>query len=327
MPDFVNTGNRVFDAHVDQKLSDHISVRAGKFKAPVSLERLQSATDLAFIERGAPTNLAPNRDFGAMVYGNILSNVIEYQAGIFNGNQDLGNTDNDDDDKKDFIARIFSLPFSNTSYVPLQNLGLGIAGSVGDREGNPTKTILGNNVSAAQQTIFRYRSGSNANTDNAYANGTQWRLYPQGYWFYKNFGLLGEYAISNVEVTRNNISDSLQNRAYQLSAGYVLTGERLNFSNRVQPFTDFDLDKGTWGAFELVARVTGTQIDDKAFPNFANITQSVKKADTVGLGVNWYLNKATKFSVDFEDTRFKGGATFGDRPDEKVILSRVQFNF
>ena len=40
------------------------SLTAGKFKVPVGLERLESATDIRFIERGFPTSLVPNRDLG-----------------------------------------------------------------------------------------------------------------------------------------------------------------------------------------------------------------------------------------------------------------------
>jgi phosphate-selective porin OprO/OprP len=35
-------------------------LRLGKFKPPIGLERLQSATDVRFIERGLPTSLVPN---------------------------------------------------------------------------------------------------------------------------------------------------------------------------------------------------------------------------------------------------------------------------
>jgi phosphate-selective porin OprO/OprP len=41
-----------------------VVARAGQYKAPVGLERLQSASAIVFLERAFPTELAPNRDRG-----------------------------------------------------------------------------------------------------------------------------------------------------------------------------------------------------------------------------------------------------------------------
>lgn len=143
MADFAGSSTRVFDAHIDYKYADPLNIRVGKFKPPVGLERLQSATDLLFVERGHPTNLAPTRDFGVQFSGDLIPETLEYQVGVFNGNADLGNTDSDDDDKKDLVARVFAHPFRQSDAVALRGLGVGIAGSVGDREGSPAKRFLG----------------------------------------------------------------------------------------------------------------------------------------------------------------------------------------
>ena len=64
MPDFGQGATTLFDAYWEGKFDPAFTVRAGKFKPPVGFERLQSATDITFAERGLPTNLAPNRDVG-----------------------------------------------------------------------------------------------------------------------------------------------------------------------------------------------------------------------------------------------------------------------
>ena len=64
MPDF-GVGTTVLqDAWLDVNYSPKARVRVGKFKSPVGLERLQSATAIAFVERAYPTALVPNRDVG-----------------------------------------------------------------------------------------------------------------------------------------------------------------------------------------------------------------------------------------------------------------------
>jgi phosphate-selective porin OprO and OprP len=321
MPDFAGSSPRIFDAYAEYKLTDSFQFRFGKFKPPLGLERLQSAADLTFIERGQPTNLAPSRDFGFMLYGYPVQDVIEYQLGVFNGTTDLGNSDGDDDDKKDVFARVFTQPFYNSDTVALQGLGVGLAGSIGDREGSSTNTILSTYKTPGQQSFFKYRS-------DAYASGQHWRLYPQAYWYLSNFGLLAEYAISNQEVTRTTTHKSLKNTAWQVEANYVLTGEDVNFKGGVKPYDDFDISKGGLGAWEVVARVGQTDIDDDAFTFAADPTNAATKAQTYGVGLNWYINDSFKLATDYELTIFNGGAAGGkDRADENVILTRAQYRF
>jgi hypothetical protein len=61
----------------------------------VGLERLQSGSELLFVERGLPTNLVPNRDVGAQLFGDLFDGTISYALGAFNGVPDLGNGDLD----------------------------------------------------------------------------------------------------------------------------------------------------------------------------------------------------------------------------------------
>lgn len=326
MPDFAGGTTRVFDVHADYAFADEIKLRVGKFKPPVGLERLQSAADTFFIERGHPNNLAPSRDFGVQLYGDLLPDQLEYQVGIFNGNADLGNTDGDDDDNKDIVGRIFAHPFRNSNTVALQGLGIGVGGSYGERDGTASRTILGDYRSPGQLAFFRYLTGSAAGS-TVYADGTHWRLYPQAYWYWGSIGLLTEYAISDQEVTRGTAHDSLRHEAWQIAGSYVITGEDVNYKKSIRPFEDFDLDTGGWGAWEVVARIGETDIDDDAFPVFANPLQAASKATSYGAGLNWYLSETVKFWADYDFTQFDGGAATGDREDEHAFFQRVQYRF
>jgi hypothetical protein len=75
----------VQDAWVDVKLHAAARVKVGKLKSPFGLERLQSATALGFVERGFPTALAPNRDVGVQVWGDVAGGVVSWAAGVFDG--------------------------------------------------------------------------------------------------------------------------------------------------------------------------------------------------------------------------------------------------
>lgn len=319
MPDFAGSATRIFDAHVDYKFTEAVQFRFGKFKPPIGLERLQSAADLTFVERGHPTNLAPTRDIGLMAYGNVIPDVLEYQFGIFNGNADLANTDSDDDDKKDVVARVFVHPFRNSGTVALRGFGAGLAGSIGDREGAVTRTILGTYRSPGQQDFFRYRG-------DAFADGRHWRLYPQAYWYLGSLGVMAEYAISNQNVTRGANHASLEHEAWQLAANYVLTGEDASFRGGVKPAQNFGPD-GV-GAWEITARIGRTELDKDTFPLFSDPAVAASQAESFGGGLSWYLNENLKLMVNYDFTEFQRGARAGgDRADEHALFSRAQFRF
>lgn len=326
MPDFAGTSSnanntKIMDAYADYKFNSAVKIRVGKFKPPVGLEELQPDADVIFNERGYAANLAPARDVGAQISGDILPDSLEYQVGVFNGNQDLGNSDGDNDDRKDFAARLFAKPFRNSSLVTLQGLGFGIGGSIGDREGSATNRILPSYVTPGQQTFFSYSSTS-------FASGEQWRLSPQAYWYSGNKGILAEYAVSNQNVKNATTTAELQNTAWNVVVSYVLTGEDIKYSGGVKPAHDFNPGEKSWGAWEVIARAGGLTIDSAAFPTFASIATSAKQAKSYGGGLNWYLNENLKIATNYNFTEFDGGASGGkDRPEEHVIQSRLQIRF
>ena len=92
MPDFANSSLVLFDAYANFRYFPKAQLEAGKFKPPVGLERLQSATATMFIERAFPTLLVPSRDIGVMLWSDqIGEGLFTYQFGYFNGVRDSGN--------------------------------------------------------------------------------------------------------------------------------------------------------------------------------------------------------------------------------------------
>ncbi|MBI4388029.1 MAG: porin, partial [Candidatus Omnitrophica bacterium] len=272
MPDFGGGTAALQDAYIDLKYSPELKLRAGKFKAPVGLERLQSATDLRFVERAYPTSLAPNRDVGAQLFGDLWNGSVSYAAGIFNGVIDGGSSDGDSNDGKDFAGRIFVKPFKNTDLYNLQELGLGAAGTYGRQSGTVASPNLPSFKSDGQQTFFSYRS-TGAVATTTIADGIRTRFSPQATFYSGPFGFLGEYVLSSQQVQRANASTKAENRAWQAAISYVLTGEKASYKG-VSPKKPFDLSKNQWGAFELKARYGELQVDEKLFPTFADPAKS-----------------------------------------------------
>ena len=59
----------------------------------------------------------------------------------------------------------------------------------------------------------------------------------------------------------------LQNTAWEISGGWVLTGEDAS-SNGVMPLHPFDPHNGQWGALQVVGRYAELNMDNAAFPSF-----------------------------------------------------------
>ena len=315
----------VQDAYFNWRLFPELQIQGGKFKEPVSLERLQSGSNLLFVERAYTSQLAPNRDVGFMLQGDLFDARLSYAVGAFNGTADGGSSDFEAaDDEKDIAARIFANPFKDSKIDALRGLGFGVAGTFGNQEGP-----LRGYVSAGQQTMFSWNPASvGTNTVSVVADGEHWRIAPQAYYYYGPFGIFGEYVISNQKVRKNNPTQfgRFQNTAWTVSASYFLTGEENSFRG-VTPKRPFSLSNGGWGAVEIAARVQGIDIDDAIFPLYANPATSATKATTWGVGVNWYLNKNFKLNLDYENTEFEGGTSPLLARGEQVILTRAQVSF
>jgi phosphate-selective porin OprO/OprP len=323
-PDFGQGTTVLFDAYTDVKIAPAFAVRVGKFKPPVDLERLQSASDIVFAERALATNLAPNRDIGLQLSGDVSTGAFTWQAGIFNGVTDLGNGDGDVSDAKDFAGRVFFQPIKLGT---LAGLGFGISGTTGIERGTTAAPQLASYRTPGQQTWFRYTSSTTTPASNAFADGTRRRLAPQAYLYTGPLGLHGEYILSWQEVSRaGSPTVKLKHTAWQTTGSFFLTGEKNSWKSAA-PKKAFDPKAGTFGALELAARYSELSIDDAAFPIFANPASTPSKAKAWAVGVNWYLAKAIKLVADYEHTTFTGGTATGDRESENFVVSRVQYSF
>jgi phosphate-selective porin OprO and OprP len=323
MPDFGGGQATVQDAHLDVRPLKEISLRFGKFKAPFSLERLQSATNLLFVERGFTTSLAPNRDIGVQVYGELWGGTVNYAAGVFNGVPDGGSADVDIDHDKDVVARVFLHPLRPLEVEVLDGLGLGVAVSTGSSEGVLATPNVAQYRTSGQQAFFRYRSGE-AIDATVVAGGTRSRVSPQLYYFYGPLGLHADYTASRQRVTLDGSSKNLRHQAWQVAGTFAIAGT-VSYEG-VKPSSAVG-DGGT-GAFELALRYQGFRADRDAFPTFANPDAAARDATGLGAGLGWWPNRNVRFMANYEATAFDGGAADGgDRLTERAVLIRSQVSW
>jgi phosphate-selective porin OprO/OprP len=289
VPDFAGGKLVLQDAYVDAHYSDEFRLRFGKLKVPFGLERLQEERNTQFTERGLPTQLAPNRDLGVEVFGELGGGLVSYQAGVFNGVADGGSGDIDVSDDKDLAVRVFVRPLAG------HDIGFGGAATAGEQHGHlATNTDVGSFKTAGQTTFFQFAPAT-------VADGLHWRATAQAYAYEGPFQLFGEYVRTQQHVLAGTRQELAKLDAWQLMTSFVITGEHASY-NGVTPLHSY-------GAFDVAARIGKLRVIDQM------------TATSVGAGVDWYPNRTIRFMVDLDHT------WFADRPNETSITCRAQAAF
>ena len=315
-PEFAEDDADLVDGYVDWALPANVVLRAGQFKPSIGLERAQSASALVFAERTFPTELAPNRDRGVLLYANLLDRRLNLEFGLTNGTPDGRNATNADvDGEQELNARAFF------EFRP--GIGVGVSATRGEkRAGNDLRSASSSNAnaflpryrSAAQSQVFGYRAGAGADGDHS-------RFSPHAYAYVGPVGLMAEYISSEQEVALGNQRGEFRHEAAQITGVWAITGEEEGFKG-IKP-------AGPGGAWELALRYALLDTDDQAFEQgFADPDTAVTRAEQWAIGINWTITPNLKAFTDYSVTQFDGGAATGaDRDDEKVLFTRLQLNY
>lgn len=328
VPELTGGDFRLTDAYLDVALHPLATLRAGKARTPFGLERFQSSSTLAMNERGFPSELSPSRDLGLQLHGALAASRLEYGIGVFNGGVDGrdGRSANPDD-AFDVAARVFFQPWKGDGGA-LEGLALGLSATSGDRQGAGNE-VLPRYRTPGQATFFRYRASTQA-------DGRQTRWSPQIAWVGGPIGVQGEYVSSRLHLRdiASGTRAAVDHHAWQVLGRWVLTGEDLDHRGAVKPARPFSPGKGHWGAFEATARLGRLDIDDDAFPLFADLDADgmATSASAWGMGLNWYPTRHLKLAANYTQASFGHPGIGADLPaagreDEKTFFTRVQLTF
>ena len=252
--------------------------------------------------------------------------------------------------------------------APVLRSGFDIASGSDTYSFGSTTASAATSVSGANPIGASVKSSGPGADWLVHADGNRYRISPQLSYYNGSFGFQGEYVLDSNEVsigTKNKNKTRLNNEAWQVAATWLLTGEDASFKG-VKPKNNFDLNAGKWGAWELTARYSELNVDDKAFTwgqtstdtklgnysqahwLYADPNTSARSAKTWTIGTNWYLNPEVKFALNYARTSFKGGGgtalgdptytwaelvnggsnwSAKDREDESVLLARFQIAY
>jgi phosphate-selective porin OprO/OprP len=321
---------RLESTYVEWKRYQEFSLRFGNFKSPFSIDTISSPLFLDEIERSVLALFVPSFELGFMAYGSLWDSVVTYQAAVTNGRSYLagtGRTTNDDDESKEAIGRLTLAPFVQDKGNVLRLLRVGVSGSVGSANKLPMQA---NFVLASTELAVAWLI---PNT-NDFLDGRRSRAAAEFAWSYGPASFRAEALYRSDEVTRPGaaVDERLLIKAGYAQAGFILTGEDKILDARIKPAHPFDLGKGDFGAFELVARMAYAAVERGTLLNLVtDLGSNTNRMGSVTVGMNWWPVQNIRFSIDGIHEKYYGSILFlpgGTRESHLYgVLARFQVDF
>jgi phosphate-selective porin OprO/OprP len=367
-------------AYLDWAKYDAFQIRTGKFKQPFGLEQLTSSNNIALMERSYVDQTVPAKKVGFQVMGSPKAGftyaLSTYQPhdtelniaggdrasgaarGTINFAEIMGN--------KEAIMHV-GLAALDENYT-IATSSSSQTSSAGDGVSRGTISSF-RSAGRGLNNAFRGQVGGESCSASTTEDNTTWgctsefsasvkhRAYGlEGIFATGPFKLVGEYSSGDYQGNQAANKTSYDTKTYYLEAGWFITGEKYasSYKNGVfssfKPNNDFDIDKGNWGAVELLARAEGFEVDNVAFEgsngrvqgtlNGSSANGVTSGAKTYTGGIRWILNPNVVVKANYAYTRFDNefkpidvtGATgvkdgAGYIKDEKLLMIRTQFMF
>ncbi len=307
------------DAYLSFNYAPQARVRIGQFKVPFSYEALTSKRYIDFVERSAVALSAvrPSRDIGLMLHGQVGEGFLGYQLALLNGS---GQNRPDSNSAKDLAVRLVWTPFLSSQDSFLSKLSIGGALTFGHQP-------RGKSLSGLTPTGFEFFSPVEV-------RGKRMRVGGHTAWFWGPYSLKGEWVYTSEErkglgPAGEDLSDFVGQGGY-IGGTWLLTGETKipNKPNRpARVLLDPTGPQGGWGSWEVAARYEYFLLDNKSDGKPGALKRN--RFDGVRVGLNWYPNPRTRFSLEYLYSFFEDSQR-SPRPHHhslNSLLSRIQLEF
>jgi phosphate-selective porin OprO and OprP len=324
-----NTAN-LLDLYVQYTFSPFWSATVGQHKAPFGLEANSADGFNTFLERGMAGNA-----FGAVGAERRVGASFTYQTDAINGAFGVFGT-------SEAVVRNATTPDegygvnARLSWAPILNPGdilhLGVSSYY-------ATDFAANSLTLSERPNVRIDDGrlvSAAIPGTAPLGGLETGaksatfLGAESAWVHGAFSLQSEYG--HLSVDRFGSASSLDFDGGYIFGSYFLTGETRSIRNgvaeRIRPFSNFDLSRDGWGAWELALRYDTLDLTD------LGLSPLKRRARSVTAAANWYLNPNTKLVFNY--IRFAGTNSplvalpvqvNGTKAEGDAFGARLQFDF
>jgi phosphate-selective porin OprO/OprP len=292
----------LLDAFLNLHPNDRFQFRIGRFMTPLTYDQFAIRPMwLPTPERSLfTTNLGLNRQIGAMAWGYLLDDRLDYAAGVFNGSrnsfQSLSNG-------LDFISYLNMRPFQESDafwFVKYLNVGTSVAAGHQDQSPVPAALRIGAvspdaalpGVATVPFLVF--------NRD-VIERGDRLLGSVHTAYYFRGLSLLGEwqYGYGSYATASRPSPVSVPISGFYVTSAYFLTGEHVENRTMIEPRRPLiPTRKGQVrgiGAWEAVFRVSELRLGERVFTaGFADPNLWSNSALTTELGMNWYWNEHFK---------------------------------
>ncbi len=274
--DFAGSDVAVTDAYLQWNLKP-VSIKAGRFKVPASLEEQTSSRFITFMERAAFTDtFGLSRNIGiALIYA---QDDITINAGIFQSGDDFETSN----DGHTYSARITYGPKLGDARVHL-----GASWFTRENEQGDT-TIRYRQRPHAHLAANRYVNTDNFSADKDTFFGLELAT------IVGPFSAQAEYAWIKADALDNSAVDASFKGGY-VEFGYFISGETRGYKKGAMKRVKVNnpVFDGGLGAWQLAVRYDTIDLNDQDALIIGG------KQDTIILGVNWHLTDHTRFMVNY----------------------------
>ncbi len=277
------------------------NLRLGQFQSPMGLDLITSSRDLVFMEPSAPiTAIAPGTEAGFQLGQPIFQERATWALGLFTpgaGGQEYGVAAQD---YGSAVLRLTGLPIYHPNLEnPTANqlLHLGVSA----------------NILYSTTSTLRYRTRPESylapyiiDTGDIAANGAA-TFGSEVAWVNGPLIIQGEGIYS---VVQEENGQNLNFGGFYAFVGWYLTGESRPYNpatgafQRLIPRNNFRFSGGGWGAWEVAARFSHTDLSDESV-----------QGGTLNLlmaGLNWYPHSHIKWMFNYGMGHVSGGPNDGN---------------
>ncbi|MBL4887062.1 MAG: hypothetical protein JKZ03_01085 [Flavobacteriaceae bacterium] len=283
------------------------NLRIGSVKEPFGIEVLTSSKYISLMERALPISFTPVRNSGIILFNDFLNKRLSAQFGAFR-NADANGNDIAANDGYSITTRVTGLAINNTEKKQLLHLGIGYSFRKKD-----TKEYKISSRPEAHLGPKYISTGTLRNVDDT-------QLFNIGAAFVSgSFSFQTEFI--NAKINTGNLSpvNGYSFSSYYGQVSYFLTGESKRYKSsysgfdRIKPKKNFSGKNSGPGAWEVAFRYSTSDLNSKDV--FGG------EQDNITLGVNWYLNPATRIMLNhvWADIKGLGNAA--------ILQARVQVDF
>lgn len=275
----------------------------GHFKEPFRLSALTSGKNQTFMEGGANGNFSQSRNNGAMVLNDFFDNRLSAQLGAFRN----ANNDSNDafaDDGYVVTGRVTGIPYKDSAKKRLLHIGAAYSYRKPDSKEYKISISPGSHLAekyVKTGTIEFVDDVGLANFELAYIHGS--------------FAVQSEYLMSSIHTLdyTHNFSN------YYTELSYFITGESKKYDGsyegfgRIKPKRNLGGPQEGFGALEVAFIYSNSDLNAN---NIAGGNQQ-----EVAVGLNWYLNPATRMMVNYVR------ATMKNQGNLDILQARFQIDF